>query len=182
VTYGCPFQVRRRTVISPRSLARVTYAPGCGVFILTACMQLDEQMFVEDLKSPAVAEAIQALGAAADTYLLLSVGNEAEAKAAEAQLDSLGAVRKAGSYEGVPRHKIMLCSTVPGLIAMVRQIEPRLHISRGPDPSDAKMELLRFIPSVLQLEPGRTEPGVGSWAVDEAKSPIASSLSVYFGC
>ncbi|KAF0687919.1 Aste57867_20411 [Aphanomyces stellatus] len=87
--------------------------------------------------------------AVSDLFVIFYVRDEAEKKAIQ---DTVASVPQLAwdpkTRSGIPAHKFLFCSSVPGNIALVRQIEPLVHIE---DNREVAVGLRPFLPSIIYL-------------------------------
>jgi len=100
---------------------------------------------------------------------------------AEALLESAGAFKLDEASSGIPRHRFLFSLTEKGRIAIVRQLEPALHISYGDDDL-VNSQLLAHVPKILKIDV-QGAPLNSSWHedADASRAPVAGSLESYFG-
>ncbi|RHY40941.1 hypothetical protein DYB34_012547 [Aphanomyces astaci] len=112
--------------------------------------------------------------AVSDLFLLFHVQSEADKR------DILHAVSQVPQFAwhpatqtGLQVHKILFCSTVAGNIALVRQIEPVVHVE------DVAIGLRPFLPSIVFLGTGGAlPPSTSSTARDSIQ--LHPSLEAYY--
>ncbi len=123
---------------------------------------------------PSAARLLSALcWAASDVYIIAHVSDDVGAAAVAGALDAAGAL---GHDRGqLPRNRLLFCSTLEGKVALVRQIEPDLHVDAASRTVD---DLARFAPRLLHIvAPGSAMP-TGRSAAHIVAAP---SLAAFFG-
>lgn len=104
--------------------------------------QLEEGAFVIN----DAAEVVKELASCLPLYLLAQVSSDIGEAVVRGALESAN-VLGTGPRQ-VPPHRLILCDTLGGKVAIVRQIEPELHIDGD---HRTLSELQRFIPQQLQI-------------------------------
>lgn len=103
---------------------------------------------------------------AADVYMLVHVEDDVGQAAVTGAMEAAGLVGHLPSQ--LPPQRLLFCSTQAGKQAIVRQIEPDLHV----DNDDLTVDgLRRFVPQLLLVQEGLRECGAG----------CAPSLVAFFG-
>lgn len=122
------------------------------------------------LRSEAV-EVLRELCACTDAYIVTQVQDDVGQAVLMGSLEAAGLV---GDQPGQLRpHRLLFCSTLDGKMAIVRQIEPDLHIDGSAKTID---DLKRFMPQLLHIQqPGTQAAGQGSSNVI-----VSSSLKAFF--
>ena len=161
---GAKAAVRAGAAVALKACAR----SGASLFLMTQCLDEASEAWVV-----AVLEACGLLG--------LSGRGAGAASGAGGSAAGGGEVGEDAAACAVPRHRALFCSTLPGKVAMARQLEADLYV----DCDVATLEeLRRFNVKVLCIErcDGRGAPaGAGS---PSGKAPAGSlrapSLEAYF--
>ncbi|GAX75277.1 hypothetical protein CEUSTIGMA_g2722.t1 [Chlamydomonas eustigma] len=120
-----------------------------------------------------------------EVYLISMVSDDIGEALISGALESEGVSSASTQFaEGmVPSHRVLFCSTLEGKVAIVRQLEPDLHV----DSLDSTVEgLQRFIPALWQVVQSGNDTSVGSNAYKEGGATAANvqrgpSLSAFFG-
>lgn len=104
-----------------------------------------------------------------DVYLVAQVLDEVAQAVVLGTLEASGLVGREASM--IPCHRVLFCSTSEGKVAIVRQLDPDLHIDGDAETVEA---LKRFIPLLLHI------PASGNSLVGGTNVQVAPSLDVYF--
>jgi len=122
---------------------------------------------------PAAAELLAELARAADVYLITQVADDVGQAAVTGALEAAGLL--GGGPGQVPPQRSLFCSTLDGKTAVVRQLEPDLHVDASATTVGA---LRRFLPQILHVRPaGRP----AAPAAPTGSVACAPSLAEFFG-
>ncbi|KAG1678379.1 hypothetical protein FOA52_015145 [Chlamydomonas sp. UWO 241] len=106
----------------------------------------------------------------ADVHLISQVADDVGQVLVEGALEAAGVV---GIDKGqVPPHRCLFCSTNEGKVAIVRQLEPELHLDGS---ATTVNDLRRFIPALVHVGAG------GGAAGAAANVAPARSLAAFMG-
>ncbi|CAD7699199.1 unnamed protein product [Ostreobium quekettii] len=114
-----------------------------------------EQCDVEELEEeatvrPDAVEIVKELGSCVQLYLMAQVSSDIGEAVVRGALEAAGVLGR-GKHQ-IPSHKLLVCETLPGKIAIVRQVEPELHVDGDRRTIE---DLQRFIPQQLHIhKPG----------------------------
>mmetsp|Transcript_40362 Transcript_40362/g.48930 ORF Transcript_40362/g.48930 Transcript_40362/m.48930 type:complete len:281 (+) Transcript_40362:267-1109(+) len=119
---------------------------------------------------PAAVEVLRELSSICEVFYIIECHTDDAQEAALKALQGAGLVGKGKGLVGV--HRALFCSTKIGRTAIVRQMEPDLHIDTCPDTMTG---LARYVPRLLYVQ-------VGSNPIHGASSNITStpSLAAFF--
>jgi hypothetical protein len=115
-----------------------------------------------------IPELVHEMAKVVDLYLITRIVDDIGQAAVLGALEASGVV--GDGLGAVKPHRVLFCSSPEGVVSMVRQIEPDLHV----DSSSATIsDLKRFMPRLLHIAPD------GSGAV-QANVESAKSLHLFF--
>lgn len=123
-----------------------------------------------------IVEVLQALAGSFEVYFITLCSSDSEQEQVHNALrtaELIGPERPASGRTFISDHRSLYCSTVVGCTAIVRQLEPDLHIEGS---SETVASLARFIPRLLHVQSPNTPSASGS-----ANITSTSSLDVFFG-
>lgn len=104
--------------------------------------ELEEEATVR----PDAAEIVKEMASCMNTYLMSQVSSDVGEAVVRGALEAAGVIGKGPRQ--VPPHQLILCDTLKGKVAIVRQIEPDLHFDGD---HNTVNELERFIPQQLHI-------------------------------
>lgn len=131
--------------------------------------QLEEEATVR----PDAAEIIKEMASCMNTYLMSQVSSDIGEAVVRGALEAAGVIGK-GPRQVLPHH-LILCDTLKGKVAVVRQIEPELHIDGD---HNTVSELQRFIPQQIHVFRKGGALATGSKGIIGHAPSLADALNV----
>ncbi|GMH37272.1 hypothetical protein BSKO_05145 [Bryopsis sp. KO-2023] len=131
--------------------------------------QLEEEATVR----PDAAEIVKEMASCMNTYLMSQVSSDIGEAVVRGALEAAGVIGKGPRQ--VPPHHLILCDTLKGKVAVVRQIEPELHVDGD---HNTVSELQRFIPQQLHIFRKGGALATGSKGIIGHAPSLAEALNV----
>eukprot|EP00803_Ostreobium_quekettii_P008337 evm.model.scf_5205.1 EVM.evm.TU.scf_5205.1 scf_5205:405-1829(+) len=137
---------------SPSPLAALrSQLVGISTVTISAPGVLLQQCGADELEEgatvkPDAIEVARELTACTQLYLLAQVSSDVGEAVVRGALEAAGVVGR--GWHQVAPHRLLLCQTMAGKVAIVRQVEPELHIDADPRTIE---DLQRFIPHQIHI-------------------------------
>lgn len=131
--------------------------------------ELEEEATVR----PDAAEIVKEMAGCMNTYLMSQVSSDIGEAVVRGALEASGVIGKGPRQ--VPPHHLILCDTLKGKVAVVRQIEPELHIDGD---HVTVNELQRFIPQQFHIYRKGGALATGSKGVVGHAACLAEAMNI----